>query len=82
MEPVHPNTHLTYLIFALWMAHGPALSALVHNFPELDALVADAARGSLVLRLLDKLMLPVHPGVAEAPHHGVPGGCWDLKMEI
>ena len=61
-----------YLVFALRMANSPTLSALVHYLAKLDTFVADSASGSLVLRLLDKLMLPVHPSVAVAPHHRVP----------
>ena len=74
-----PLSHITvYLVFALRVAHSPALSALVHNLAELDSLVADAAGCSLVLGLLDKMMLPVHPCVAVAPHHWVTRSRGDL----
>ena len=81
------SQHLTllvtaYLVFALRMAHSTALSALVHDLAKLDALVADAASGSLVFCLLDKLMLSVHSSVAVAPHHGVTRSCGHLHDGI
>ena len=76
------NNSTTYLVFALGMAHSPALSTLVDNLAKLDALVADAASGSLVLCLLEKLMLSVHSSVAVAPHHGVTRSCRHLHNRI
>ena len=79
MSILRPLSNVTtYLIFTLRVTHSSALSALVNNLAKFDALVADAAGCSLVLGLLDKMMLPVHPCVAVAPHHWVPRSRGDL----